>query len=102
MNAHYLYGDGGAVYSGTSANGFMVNLVRAGVTNAFSASVTDFLDSYSTTKNKTIRTFGGYSGELSLNSGLWQSTSSITSITIRTTTDNFAIGSRFSLYGIKG
>jgi hypothetical protein len=102
LNAHYLYGDGGAVYSGTSANGFMVNLVRAGVTNAFSASVTDFLDSYSTTKNKTIRTFGGYSGELSLNSGLWQSTSSITSITIRTTTDNFAIGSRFSLYGIKG
>jgi hypothetical protein len=102
LNAHYLFGDGGAVYSGTVANGFMVNLVRAGVTNAFSASVTDFLDSYSTTKNKTIRTFGGYSGELSLNSGLWQSTSSITSITIRTTTDNFAIGSRFSLYGIKG
>lgn len=101
MNAHYLYTDGGAILSGSVANGFMLNLVRAGVTNAFSASITDFLDPYSTTKNKTIRTLGGYNGETALNSGLWQSTSSITSITIRTTTDNFAIGSRFSIYGIR-
>ena len=102
LNAHYLYGDGSAVYSGTSASGFMVNLVRAGVTSAFSACVTDILDPYSTSKNKTIRTFGGYNGELALTSGLWQSTSSTTSITIKTTADNFAIGSRFSLYGIRG
>jgi FlaG/FlaF family flagellin (archaellin) len=101
LNAHYLYTDGGSFLAGGVANGFMLNLVRAGATNAFSASITDFLDPYSTTKNKTVRTLGGYNSELAFSSGLWQSTNSVTSITIRTTADNFDVGSRFSLYGLK-
>jgi hypothetical protein len=71
--------------------------------NAFGASVIDFLDSYSTTKNKTVRAFAGVAlGEIFLNSGFRNSTESITSITISRTAFNFVAGSRFSLYGIKG
>jgi hypothetical protein len=58
------------------------------------------------TKNKTIRWLGGYdangSGELSFSSNLWASTDAINSIKIKTSTDNFAEFSQFSLYGVKG
>lgn len=101
LTSHYLYGEGTTVLSGfVPAYGFMLNLVRAGVNGAFSASVTDLLDVYSTSKNKTLRSIGGYTSELALASGLWQNTASVSSITIKTTTDSFAIGSRFSLYGL--
>jgi hypothetical protein len=100
---HYLYGNGSSVSSGVGgANGFLVNLVRSGSTNVFSASVVDILDAYSTTKNKTVRWLGGYSSEIALASNLWENTSSITSIAISTSADNFSIGSRFSIYGLRG
>jgi hypothetical protein len=99
---HYLYAEGTYVESGVGANGFIVPLVRAGATNVFSSGVVDLLDVFSSTKNKTIRTLAGYTNEMALSSNLWASTNTITSATIKTSADNFAIGSRFSLYGIKG
>jgi hypothetical protein len=69
----------------------------------FGASVVDILDPYSTTKNKTVRTFTGTQSFTGLFSGVYLSTSSTTSLTLLpSSASNFVAGSRFSLYGIKG
>jgi hypothetical protein len=74
--------------------------------NVFGLAVIDFLDFYSATKNTTIRSFSGFAGgnQVSLRSGLWNNTASVTSILLSEngTSSNFVAGSRFSLYGIKG
>lgn len=74
--------------------------------NVFGAAVIDILDYVNTNKYKTARyNSGGFSANeksMVAGSGLWQSTSAITSITVADDNDTFAIGSRFSLYGIKG
>jgi hypothetical protein len=102
--SHYLYTSGGnSVTSSDNSNaGFLVNLIRSGSTNSFSASIVDILDAFSSNKNKTLRWIGGHSSEVALVSNLWTSNSPISSIRIRTSSDNFSTGSRFSLYGIKG
>lgn len=105
--SHYLEGNGSAVNSGSvGTQSFMGLGVVATTANQFSPMIIDILDSYAA-KNKTIRSFqGAQSGANSwvgLHSGLWMSTSSITSMSlIAGPSDTFAIGSRFSLYGIKG
>jgi hypothetical protein len=76
-----------------------------GVTaDTFGAFIIDIEDYSSTSKNKTFRAFGGYDsngqGTLRLQSGLFVSTSAITSISLSQNT--FKTGSVFSLYGIKG
>jgi hypothetical protein len=109
---HFLQGNGATVASGGDASQTSMffsttpqNTTPAGL---FSAEVIDFLDAYSTTKNKTIRIFHGVlntgsSGpRIMLNSSARLNTESITSITCLTGSNDFAIGSRFSLYGIKG
>jgi len=70
--------------------------------------VMSILDYASTTKFKTTRSAwgiagnSGTSGENGVWSGLWRSTSAITSFTILSGGGNFASGSRISLYGIRG
>ena len=70
----------------------------------FSAAVVDILDFSSTTKNTTLRALHGCVNasekDIFLTSGLWNSTSAVTSIE-QYVSDQSA-GSRFSLYGIKG
>jgi hypothetical protein len=73
--------------------------------NAFGANIIDILDPYAA-KNKTIRTFGGQlqtgGGEsVGLISGLYNSTDSVTSITLLRLSGDFATNSRFSIYGIR-
>jgi hypothetical protein len=73
--------------------------------NIFGAMVVDFVEPFSTTKNKTIRGFSGMHNpsEVSIRSGAYVSTTPISSITmLQTTGTSFVAGSRFSLYGIKG
>jgi hypothetical protein len=73
--------------------------------NIFGAVVIDFVEPFSTTKNKTIRGFSGMNNptEVSIRSGAYVSTTPISSITmLQTTGTSFVAGSRFSLYGIKG
>ena len=78
-----------------------------GTTSIMGVSITDVLDYPSTSKYKTIRSFMGYdlngSGQLYLSSGLWQSTSAVTSITlINNGGANFSTASTFALYGMVG
>ena len=68
--------------------------------------VTDIADAFSSSKNKTLKTFCAYVGNTSrvyLNSAAWLSTSKVTSLTVTTNTGaNFASGSRISIYGLRG
>lgn len=113
-NWHSLLGDGSAVYSEGNAPEFFIEIDRIAAvnstTNAFGSTVIDFLDVFSSTKYKTIRSFGGVWGandttgrRIHLNSGAWRNTAVTTSLTLAPGggTD-FVTGSRFSIYGIKG
>jgi hypothetical protein len=70
----------------------------------FAASIIDILDFASSNKTKTIRSLSGQvrpsDESVALFSGLYNSTSPITSITIFREGSNLAIGSRLSLYGV--
>ena len=107
---HRFWGDGSTVSVAASASANYIVLPRfvdAGTpsyTNMFGAMVIDFLDYTNTNKTKTVRAVGGYdangSGQIGLNSGLFNNTSGITSITFGTS--GLAQYSSFALYGIKG
>lgn len=74
----------------------------------FGSGVVDILDYTSTSKFKNIRSLNGVSSgnvvsNISMSAGMWRNTAAINSITILSTgTEQMSIGSRFSLYGIKG
>ena len=108
-SSHQLYGDGssaGAVAATSQSSIYFGNCASATtIANMFGATITDVLDYANTNKNKTIRTLTGGdnngSGVVALNSGLWRSTSAISSITITPLVANFAQYSQFALYGIR-
>ena len=111
---HDLYGDGTSALATGSATQTYMDLGRApgtSVTNTsvFGVGIIDIIDYSSTSKNKTARSFWGYdtnatpSSLLGLRSGLWQSTSAITSITLfQASSASWLAGSTIALYGIKG
>ncbi len=109
-SSHRLAGTGSSVASSAWTNG--TELYTAVITestttaNAFTGAIVDILDYASTSKNKTLRFFYGSQGSsstpLGIYSGLYQSTSAISTISIFPETGSFVSGSRFSLYGIKG
>jgi hypothetical protein len=109
-NYHRLLGEGSSVLSQAATNATFVfaggNAGNTTTANAFGAGVIDILDAFSTTKNRTVRTLSGISVSgmtlVSIQSGAWRNTNSITSITALANTGTLAAGSRFSLYGIKG
>lgn len=72
---------------------------------SYAGYVLDILDPFETTKNTTIKCLWGFwqaSVEyIGLNSGLWMSTDALTSISFAVTSYSYAVGSRFSLYGLK-
>jgi hypothetical protein len=105
---HSLHGNGSSVLStsSTSANpsiGFVTTSSSTG--NAFAAGIIDILDPFSTTKNKTIRSFGGAwtsPNYVYLNSFSIADTAAINSLTmIDLISSGLVTGSRFSLYGIR-
>jgi hypothetical protein len=108
---HRLYGDGSNVVSGagtsfTSFNDCMRAAGSGNSSNIYGVAVIDILDYAKTSKYKTIRSFNGGDGNgngwIGLHSGLWQSTSAITSITIIPSGGTAIQYSTFALYGIKG
>ena len=114
---HWLRGNGSSAGTDAGTNATSMNLgwfatdATASVTNAFGGTVIDILDYANTNKYKTFRVLSGndlngggspFSGTIILISGLWRSTSAITSITLDPDNNNFAQYSHFALYGIKG
>lgn len=104
-NWHQLAGDGSSVAAYAGANADFIFVAPLTPTTGFGASVVDILDAYSSTKNKTVRALGGVTEgayqQSTLYSGAWRSTTAISSVTL-TSSSPFAIGSRFSIYGIRG
>ena len=114
---HWLSGNGSAATSDAGVSATSMNLgwfatnASASVTNAFGGLVMDVLDYANTSKYKTVRILTGndlngggspFSGTIVFASGLWQSTSAITSITFDPSAADFAQYSSIALYGIKG
>lgn len=107
---HLLVGDGStaASYATASTTSMKATPYMTGNTSIFGVGVTDVLDYANTNKYKTIRSLtgfdnnGGSFAQIQLNSGLWQSTSAITSITITPSSGTYVQYSQFALYGIKG
>lgn len=106
---HRLTGNGTAASaSGTATDTGLYQFGRSpNATNVFGVAIYDFLDYANTNKYKTVRGLQGYEdnsgGSINMVSGLWQSTSAITSISITMNSSLlFAEYSQFALYGIKG
>lgn len=107
---HFLLGDGSsATADGVSSQTFIQNYLittNVATSGVFAAFVIDILDYGSTSKNKTVRTLMGFdnngSGYIGLNSGLWNSTSAVTSLSLAGQFGTFQQYSSFALYGIKG
>ena len=108
-SVHGLYGSGTAAGSYSEINQNRENIYGAisGTSTTYpSACVADIFDYASTSKYKTTRSLAGNDtnggGEIALFSGLWMSTSAVTSIDIFPSAGNFTQYSSFALYGIKG
>jgi hypothetical protein len=113
-SGHLLRGTGSAVQSFASVGETSISISDGtsstnSTGNSFSATVLDILDPFETSKYTTTKALFGNaastyfgSGDIRLTSGLWNNTAALTTITFmdRNAT-SFAIGSRFSLYGVK-
>ena len=104
---HQLLGDGSAASStANSGNAYIILTAGSSGTSIFDASVVDFLDYSSTTKNKVVRVLSGRdlngSGLLNFGSALWTTTNAISDITITSGGTSFVQYTQFALYGIKG
>jgi hypothetical protein len=109
---HELYGNGGAATASAGASATFMRLGRtsavdAAINDIFGAQVIDILDYADTNKYKTTRSLDGDDlngeGYVGIWSGLWQSTSAVTSITlIPNLGTNWVQYTQFALYGIKG
>lgn len=106
---HWIGGNGTGTYVNNDQGGAMrISGNDSQPTSTFaSVAIVDIIDYASTTKSKTIRTItgcdanGGSSGsDISLRSGLYVSTTAITSIVINCT--GMVAGTTISLYGIQG
>jgi hypothetical protein len=108
---HTLLGNGSSVTAFASTPETQISLDKAAGaslgSNIFAGIVCDILDYGSTNKFKTTRSLGGVdangSGVIHLTSGLWRSTSAVSSIKLYSQNGgNFAQYTSIALYGIKG
>jgi hypothetical protein len=103
---HWLTGDGASMSGSNDTQGYVVPTAGSSdATSIMGVGVIDILDYANTNKNKVTRTLGGIdrngSGYVILYSGLWATTSAISSFTITATSGNWTTASTFALYGIK-
>jgi len=106
---HRLFGNGTSATSDafTSTTSTIAGNVAAnGFSNVQGAGICQILDYNSTGKLKTVKTLSGADTNstdsyIFNTSGLWLSTSAITSITLITDATSLAAGSMFALYGVK-
>jgi hypothetical protein len=109
-SSHDLTGVNSSLNAGNETSVAYIPFTRGaydGLTSGiFTSFVVDILDYANTNKNKTTRTLTGYTsngeGQISFRSGLWTSTSAITSINMFSNVGDLMQYSSFALYGIKG
>ncbi len=108
---HNMYGTGSGVFASASSSTSAVSIgymaLSSDGSGIFGSTVVDILNYANTSKYKTTRSLSGVdtngTGEINLRSGLWLSTSAVTSISIGIFGGtNIAQYSQFALYGIKG
>jgi hypothetical protein len=109
---HFLIGDGTAAGTDKDVSATKINIQRVASdnlsANIFSTFVIDILDYTNTNKYKTTRSLGGFDsngdGRIVLGSGLYMSTSAISTLTIQGIeyTTDYKQYSSFALYGIRG
>ena len=107
---HRMYGDGGTPAVGASANASFARIDRMSggstTSNVFGAMIVDILDYADTSKNKVVRSIGGYdangTGWIGLNSAVWRNNAAISSITFANAdSTNLVQHTRAALYGVK-
>ena len=98
-----LSGNGSSASSARASNTNYLNFDGASYQNTeFGTWIINFMNYANTTTYKTILSRGNNAAlGVDANVNLWRSTSAITSINFITTSYNFAVGSTFTLYGIK-
>ena len=105
---HAVYGNGATASAANSGgagdNRMILDEFVVGTSPTYpSVAVVDILDAFNTSKYKTIRSLNGAdfngSGAVGLNSGLWRSTSAISSIRVYTP-GAINSGSKIALYGV--
>jgi hypothetical protein len=109
---HFIIADGTNIFlgGGNATNRIYSVFETTGNGTTWGGGIVDLHDYSSTTKNKTVRGFGGFdlngSGRVEITSGAQFTTTEVTSISFAQNqfgvSNQFAIGSVFSLYGIKG
>jgi len=112
---HYLQGNGSTATAVGTASTTSIDCGRilssdAALANMTTTVIIDIHDYASTSKYKTVRIFSGDEGNINdgsfrvvLASGLWQSTSAITSLTFSTSAAlNFTSATSVALYGMVG
>jgi hypothetical protein len=109
--SHHLMGDGSSAIASGLASQSRIRLSADGYSfsnGVYTPLIIDIADYASTTKTKTVRIFLGAEQNTTprrvlLASGLWNSTSAITSVSLSTqSASNFTTETLISLYGIKG
>jgi hypothetical protein len=102
-----MYGaSSGASSFTTSTTNFPVatnSVANTGTANVFSSFVGQVMDYSATDKHKTIlkRNGGGNQDQVWGGAGRWANTGATTSLTLYYAIGNIAVGTTFSLYGIK-
>jgi len=98
----WMYGNGTSAFSARYSNqtfayfGYMTTTEPA----TYILQIQNY--SNTTTNKSTLFRWNATNTEVGAGVALYRSTAAITSITLKTSANNFAIGSTFSLYGIKG
>lgn len=111
--SHYMQSNGSSAYSGADVNTLaglgLWNPPTAAATNNYCVGNLDIFDYALTSKYKTVRSLNGFdlngSGVVTFQTGVWKSTSAVTSLKIVTNGGAgypFLQHSHFALYGIKG
>jgi len=106
---HGVFGTGSAAAASGSVSTSNIQTLgqyTGTITTYPNVAIMDILDYASTTKNKTVRCLQGFDknaagGEIGLTSGLWRSTSAITSLSLILSTGNFTTSTTIALYGVK-
>ena len=104
---HWISGDGSTASATAETSQNRMILGTEGYSSQYrGVGIIDIIDYASTTKNKTARSIGGLdnngSGLIRLFSGLWMSTSAVTSIKVQLDGSSFSGTNSIALYGIKG